>query len=88
MFVHHYQTNYFATGRRNDAPVHVAAFQHSQFRADEQHKIRQWCYETFGSSGYLVNTDEVRWIDSIHFGEIEFSREEDLAVFLLKWSSN
>ncbi len=66
----------------------MAAFAASKQHPSDQHKIRQWCYETFGGAGYCADTNEIRWHDSIHFGEIEFNREEDLSLFLLKWGGN
>jgi hypothetical protein len=64
---------------------YIAAFR----RQDEERttEIRKWCWQTFGQAGYRVNSDETRWADSLKHGEIMFEREEDLAVFLLKWAS-
>ena len=61
----------------------VAAF-HSP--VSNETEIRQWCHDTFGKDGYDFNTQEVRWRDNIHFGEVSFGRESDLAMFLLKWT--
>lgn len=76
MLVHTYKPPY--------KDYHVVAFQSPVSNARE---IGQWCYTSFGPSGYLHNTAEVRWRDDIHYGEVTFSREEDLALFLLKWAS-
>jgi len=41
---------------------------------------------TDGPDGWRHNTQQVRWRDNIANGEIRFSREDDLALFLLRWS--
>jgi len=61
----------------------VAAFPMQDVRI--QREMRTWCYNTFGEPGYRVTTDEVRWLDEIAYGEVRFSRESDLAMFLLRW---
>lgn len=49
-------------------------------------EIRRWCFESFGPPGYLSHIDETRWQDDVKYGEIVFQREEDLTLFLLRWS--
>ena len=41
-------------------------------------EVKQWCKETYGVPG-------LRWKDYVHFGEIAFSDEKDLTLFLLRW---
>jgi hypothetical protein len=78
MLIHSYQPPY--------KDYFVAAFQ-SPLMPFIELEIGQWCYNSFGPSGYRKGTGEVRWRDDIHYGEVTFSREEDLTLFLLKWSS-
>ena len=62
----------------------MAAFATSSLLKNRE--IREWCYETYGWPGYQANTDLAVWRDDIAFGEVEFARESDLALFLLRWS--
>mgnify|MGYP003341860056 CR=1 FL=1 len=82
MKIHHFAVS---TKDNPERPYrYVAAFGLARIRTDH---IREWCYDTYGWPGYLPNTHEIRWRDSLRHGEIEFSREEDLTLFLLKWST-
>lgn len=64
-------------------PWHVAAF---TAKKETRPDITRWCYQTYGAPGYRANTAEIRWKDAIQYGEIHFSRKQDLEWFLLKWS--
>ena len=62
---------------------HVAAF---KAKREQRPEITRWCYKTYGEPGYNYNTHELRWKDSIQYGEIYFSRLEDLEWFVLRWA--
>lgn len=49
-------------------------------------EISKWCYETFGESEFNHLTHQTRWKNWIPYGEVHFSRIEDLEWFLLRWS--
>ena len=75
--------SYAKTNRLNE-PVYIAAF--AKLPLLKTREIRGWCYETYGWPGYQAKTDLTVWRDDIAFGEVEFTRESDLALFLLRWS--
>ena len=79
MFIHSYPN----TNELGD-PVYIAAF--AKLPLLKNREIRAWCYETYGWPGYQAANDFTRWRDDIAFGEVEFTRESDLALFLLRWS--
>ena len=79
MFVHSY-----AKINELGEPVYMAAF--AKLPLLKNREIRSWCYETYGWPGYQASVDLVVWRDDIAFGEVEFARESDLALFLLRWS--
>ena len=79
MFIHSYPN----TNELGD-PVYIAAF--AKASLSKHQEIRSWCYETYGWPGYQAANDFTRWRDDIAFGEVEFARESDLALFLLRWS--
>lgn len=82
MKIHHYKmhTDYYY-----QLPQFTAAFPRPN--ENQSQEIRRWCYNTYGVPGIRVDTDEMRWRDGILYGEIVFQREEDLSMFLLKWST-
>jgi hypothetical protein len=82
MIVHSHQSamNY----RGHNEVWHVAEFLSKKTNRPD---IARWCYRSFGPAGYQAMTDEIRWQDSIQYGKIVFSREQDLAWFLLRWSA-
>lgn len=57
----------------------IAAFPTPNY--NDMFSIRDWCYQAFGEAGI-----DNRWFDNIGYGEVLFSRESDLALFILKWS--
>lgn len=54
------------------------------------HDLSWWCYNSFGpglGEFRMDNSKTVfRWINDIKWGELRFSKEEDLNWFLLKWT--
>lgn len=74
MYIHHYKVPY-----KNYL---IAAF-HSP--AENAKEIKEWCRTTLGPEGYRCDTEEVRWRDNIHYGEVLFGRESDLMMFLLRF---
>ena len=81
MFIHTYETN---SDFLTDKPCkYVAAF---ESKRENRAEIQKWCHKTFGPSGYLPLTHETRWKNSITWGEVYFSRIEDLEWFVLRWS--
>lgn len=81
MFIHTYTQKNNMRGFHEN--WHVAAF---TLQKDMLGPMTKWCYETFGNSGYHPLTDEYRWSDDIRYGEVQFSRKEDLEWFVLRWS--
>jgi hypothetical protein len=73
MFIHHYPIP--RTGC--DRIRYMASF--SQVDPKKVKAIRQWCFEAFGQAGG-------RWQDDVYHGEIVFQREDDLMLFVLRWS--
>ncbi len=53
---------------------------------ENRSEITKWCYKTYGAPGMNHLTHQIRWKDSIRYGEVYFSRQEDLEWFLLRWS--
>ena len=80
MQIHHYPIPDHVEGRQR----YMAAFRRQDPKKIKE--IRQWCYNTYGDPGHQVNTAEIRWIDDVGAGEVVFRREEDLLLFVLKWS--
>jgi hypothetical protein len=81
MFIHTYETTKdFLTDKPRK---YVAAF---ESKRENRAEITQWCYKAFGPPGFNHLTFETRWKDSINWGEVYFSRKEDLEWFVLKWS--
>lgn len=71
MYIHTYQD----TSMR-----YVAAFSpRSGIELGWLYDLREWCKEAYGLAG-------ARWRDQIIYGEIHFTNEEDLSLFLLRWS--
>jgi hypothetical protein len=64
---------------------YVAAFGLKDLKDADLDAIGEWCYNTFGAPGWRPWTAETRWTDNIRFGEIAFSRKEDLEWFVLRW---
>ena len=62
---------------------HVAAFETPRQNRKE---ITKWCYQTYGTPGMNPHTTQIRWKDSIQYGEVYFSSKEDLMMFVLRWS--
>lgn len=81
MQLHAYET-------RKDHSIYGDTWYVAAFKAKQQQRpeITRWCYQTYGEPGYRYDTAEIRWKDSIQYGEIHFSRESDLEWFVLRWS--
>ena len=79
MFIHTYQQ----LKEWSDAPSwHVASFMTPK---EKRKEITRWCYKTFGSPGMNHLTKQIRWKDSIQYGEVYFKHEKDLILFSLRW---
>lgn len=63
----------------------VVAFEHTIPKMDSVDQIREWCYNAYGIPARPNNRDS-RWEDDIWWGEIRFKHEEDLMLFVLRWS--
>lgn len=48
-------------------------------------EIIEWCHTTFGQPGFLQDST-ARWADDIWYGEVYFRDNEDLMMFVLRWS--
>ncbi len=80
MFVHTYQHQ---EDWRDPVPWHVAAFLTPK---ENRKEITRWCYKTFGIPGMNHLTKQIRWKDSIQYGEVYFINQKDLEWFVLRWS--
>lgn len=81
MFIHTYDLKKDEDGV-GEGPWHVAAFTCPR----HYHVIQEWCHRTFGPDRVDHNTHQLRWKDQIYYGEVYFSRKEDLTWFVLRWS--
>ncbi len=82
MFIHTYAQPHDWRGDP-DTTWLVAAFETPRQNRPE---ITKWCYQTFGPPGMNHLTHQIRWKDSIQYGEVYFSNQEDLTMFVLRWS--
>lgn len=64
--------------------VHVVEF--DSVSVDEITAIRKWCHDTYGASGLRLDSMYTRWRDMAKIGRIYFAREEDVGIFMMKWS--
>jgi hypothetical protein len=62
---------------------YVAAFMTPK---ENRKEITKWCYKTYGAPGMNHLTKQIRWKDSIQYGEVYFSHQKDLEWFILRWS--
>ena len=81
MFIHTYQQKKDVDGS-GGGPWHVAAFTAPKY----YYEIGEWCYATFGPSGFNADTQQARWLDDIYYGEAHFRDKEDLEWFVLRWA--
>lgn len=85
MFIHTYTRR--LADELGGGNTHIAAFSNPGTRASLE--LAAWCSNTFGPSGGNFG-DPIewgyRWRNGIHYGEIEFTDEQDLALFILRWS--
>lgn len=63
----------------------VAAFYQPPPKIDYVDQVREWCYNTYGIPARPNNLDS-RWEDDLWWGEIRFKHEEDLVLFVMRWS--
>ena len=82
MFIHTYTHKNYDSLAPEIERWHVAAFTLPK----DYYEIYDWCYHTFGPSGFNHLTHQTRWADEIRHGEAYFSRKEDLEWFVLRWS--
>lgn len=80
MFIHTYEQ---MKDWRDATPWLVAAFMTSK---ENRKEITKWCYKTFGTPGMNHLTKQIRWKDSIQYGEIYFIDQKDLEWFVLRWT--
>ncbi len=81
MFIHTYQES--KDWRGGNMYWHVAAFNTPK---ENRKEITKWCYKTFGTPGMNHLTKQIRWKDSIQYGEVYFDHQKDLEWFVLRWS--
>ena len=88
MYIHTYfeEHPHEESGGYHLASFHSLALKSPRKVANTLAELKNWCYMTYGPDGWRHNTQQVRWRDNIANGEIRFSREDDLALFLLRWS--
>jgi hypothetical protein len=80
MFIHTYTQQ--KDWRDTSTSWKVAAFLVSK---EHRREITRWCYKTFGAPGMNHLTKQIRWKDSIQYGEVYFSNQKDLEWFVLRW---
>lgn len=89
MYVHSY--------KEIDTPYWVASFSLKRGELDESEsllkEIESFCNKMYGPGLgdhriYPLNNSPFvhRWVNDIVYGEVRFSQEEDLVLFLLRWS--
>lgn len=67
--------------------IHTISFESTDLANLDLNAVRKWCYETYGSPGLRPESMYTRWRDfSIQVGRIYFAHEEDVSLFLLKWT--
>lgn len=67
--------------------IHTIIFEYSNLANLDLNAVRKWCYETYGTPGLRPESMYTRWHDMIlNIGRIYFAREEDVSLFLLKWT--
>jgi hypothetical protein len=87
MFIHTYTSPPYELIPENDYACDIKYY--AAFKANTKEiraEITRWCYKTYGNPGFNTNTQQIRWSDGIKWGEVIFSRKEDLEWFLLRWS--
>lgn len=52
----------------------------------ETDEITNWCYKTFGSPGYRIDTRDTVWDFTSSPSRFWFSDEKNLTLFILRWS--
>lgn len=72
------------TYQEQSSKAWVATFDHTIPKMDSVDQIRSWCYNTYGVPQPLSLGG--RWRDNIWWGEARFRSEEDLLLFVMRWS--
>lgn len=49
-------------------------------------EVRKWCKKNFGKSGYDESTGSNRWLDYTKSNEVVLTHDDDLTLFILRWS--
>lgn len=84
MFIHAYEIPVDVLNS-DDQTWYIAAFK-QMTKVDDVVEMKKWCWKTFGEPEFNHLTFQTRWKDSIEYGEVYFSRKQDLEWFVLKWS--
>lgn len=78
--------------REVTGPYWCVAWPMGLLDAEQRHHLFFWCYENFGPGLGQLRAGPVqtscfvhRWVDDIEWGELRFSRDEDLTLFQLRW---
>lgn len=77
------------TYKETNTPYWVVAFSLDTLTEKDLQDMTRWCYNMFGPGlgEYRVENSPFihRWINDIKWGELRFSREDDLYWFILRW---
>lgn len=84
MFIHTYEVPVDVVNFKGEV-WYVAAFKQIT-KVDAVVEMKKWCWKAFGKPGHNDLTYETRWKDGVAYGEIYFSRKQDLEWFVLRWS--
>jgi hypothetical protein len=49
-------------------------------------EIKRWCINNFGKPGYQEEIECARWLEELDKHSITLLKDEDLTLFLLRWS--
>ena len=85
MFIHTYETPALVINFDTEVCLwYVAAFKQLT-KVDDVVAMKQWCWKTFGEPEFNHLTFQTRWKDRIEYGEVSFSRKQDLEWFILRY---
>ena len=75
---------------KEDSKYWVVYFEDYSLDELDRKEIVKWCYDQFGPGlgRYRVDNSPFthRWINDIEYNEIRFSEEQDVVLFILRWS--
>lgn len=80
--MHEQNSSYFSWYEFHDRMIELGYFYASVDRnkiLENHNKVNSWCSAQFGHKHYIL-------VFNLFFSRIYFSREEDLAFFLMRWS--